>query len=52
MFADDVENVRVLLNAGADMSIKNNDGLTALGMAIKYDQEDSIKLLRSRGAPE
>jgi ankyrin repeat protein len=52
MFANDVENVRVLLNAGADMSIKNKDGLTALGMAIKYEQEDSVKLLRSRGAPE
>lgn len=52
MYADDVESVRMLLNAGADMSIKNKDGLTALGMAIKYDQTDSIKLLKSRGAPE
>jgi ankyrin repeat protein len=34
------------------MSIKNKDGLTALGMAIKYEQEDSVKLLKSRGAPE
>lgn len=52
MFADDVENVRVLLNAGSDTSIKNKDGQTALGMAIKYDQTESIKLLKSRGAPE
>lgn len=52
MFADDVESVRMLLNTGADMSIKNKDGLTALGMAIKYEQEESVKLLKSRGAPE
>ena len=52
MHADEAENALALLNAGVDPSIKNKDGLTALGMAIKYEQEELIKLFRSRGAPE
>ena len=49
---NEAENVRVLLNAGANMAIKNNDGDTALAMAIQYEQEDVVQLLKSRGAPE
>jgi ankyrin repeat protein len=52
MFADEVEVVRVLINAGADLSIKNKDGETALGMARRYEQTESVKLLESRGAPQ
>jgi ankyrin repeat protein len=52
MHADEVENVRTLLNAGANMAVKNNDGETALAMAIKYDQTEIVQLLKSRGAPE
>lgn len=52
MHANEVENVRVLLDAGADTTIKNEDGETALAMAIKYDQSEVVKLLKSRGAPE
>ena len=52
MHANEAENARVLLNAGANMSIKNNDGDTALAMAIRYEQEDVVQLLKSRGAPE
>ena len=52
MHADEVEVVRVLLNAGADLTIKNKDGETALKMARKYEQTEVVKLLESRGAPE
>ena len=52
MHANEVEHVRVLLNAGANMAIKNNDGDTVLAMAIRYGQEDVVQLLKSRGAPE
>ena len=52
MHANEVENLQVLLNAGANMAIKNNDGDTVLAMAIKYKQEEVVQLLRSRGAPE
>ena len=52
MHANDVENLRVLLNAGASMTIKNENGETALAMAIKYDQTEIVQLLKSRGAPE
>jgi ankyrin repeat protein len=52
MHANEAENVRVLLNAGANMAVKNKDGETALAMAIKYDQTEIVQLLKSRGAPE
>ena len=52
MHANEAENVQVLLNAGANMTIKNNDGDTVLAMAIRYQQEDVVQLLKSRGAPE
>jgi ankyrin repeat protein len=52
MHVQDVESARILLNAGADMTVKNNEGKTALRLAIESDQEDIVKLLKSRGAPE
>lgn len=52
MHANEAENVRVLLNAGANIAIKNNDGETALAMAIRYEQEEIVQLLKSRGAPQ
>jgi ankyrin repeat protein len=52
MHADEVENVRLLINAGADMTIRTKDGLTALGMALKYEQPEIVALLKSLGAPE
>jgi ankyrin repeat protein len=51
MHANEAENVRVLVNAGASVAIKNHDGETALGMAIRYDQPEIVQLLKSRGAP-
>jgi ankyrin repeat protein len=51
MHADDLAVVRMLVNAGADTSIKNKDGETALGMARRYEQADVVKFLESRGAP-
>ena len=52
MRADDVETVMMLLNARADMSIKDKDGRTALALARKHEEEEIVKLLVSRGAPE
>ncbi|HEY5839658.1 MAG TPA: ankyrin repeat domain-containing protein [Pyrinomonadaceae bacterium] len=52
MHADEAETVQVLLNAGANMAIKNNDGDTVLAMANRYKQEAVVQLLKSRGAPE
>ena len=52
MRADNVETVRVLIDAGADMSVKNKAGKTALAVAIENDQDEIVKLLKSRGAPE
>jgi ankyrin repeat protein len=50
MLADDLDSVRALLDAGANPSIKNKDGETALAMAIEYERDDLVKLLKSRGA--
>jgi ankyrin repeat protein len=46
------ETVLLLLNAGADFTLKDKEGQTALSLARKSEQEDVIKLLQSRGAPE
>ena len=52
MRADDVETVMILLKARADVSLKDKDGLTALALARKNEEEEVVKLLVSRGAPE
>jgi ankyrin repeat protein len=50
MLADDLDSLRALLDAGANPSIRNKDGETALAMAIEYQRDDVVKLLKSRGA--
>lgn len=52
MYCDDVESLRVLLNAGADPNIRNKKGQTVLAIASEAGQEDIVKLLKSRGAPQ
>ncbi len=52
MRASEPETVLLLLNAGADFTLKDKEGQTALSLACKSEQEDVIKLLKSRGAPE
>jgi uncharacterized protein len=50
MLADDLDSLRALLDAGANPSIRNKDGDTVLAMAIEYERDDFVKLLKSRGA--
>jgi len=52
MRVSEVENARALLDAGADMSLRNKEGKTALALAIENNENEIIKLLKSRGAPE
>ena len=52
MRANQPETVLLLVNAGADLTIKNNEGKTALSLARIGEQEEIVKLLKSRGAPE
>jgi ankyrin repeat protein len=52
MYCDDVESLRALLNAGADPNVRNKKGETVLAIASEAGQEDVVKLLKSRGAPE
>jgi ankyrin repeat protein len=52
MKTTDIENVRILLDAGADIYARNKDGKTALALAIENKQDEIVKLLKSRGAPE
>ncbi|MDR3020557.1 MAG: hypothetical protein LBU66_06605 [Treponema sp.] len=51
---DDVERVKMLINAGADVNVKFETGSTPLGMAITYaagaERNEVVKLLRNRGA--
>jgi ankyrin repeat protein len=48
----DTKSTKILLERGADVSIKNKDGLTALGIAIKNKRQSIALLLRSTGARE
>jgi ankyrin repeat protein len=48
----DTENALTLLKAGADLSIKNNQGQTALAIARHYEREEIVKLLVAWHAPE
>ena len=48
----DERSVQMLLNAGADLTLKNSEGQTVLAIARQHNEEDLIKLLESRGAPE
>ncbi len=44
--------VEVLLNSGADVSVKNSDGRTALVLAKIYDHIEIVELLRLAEAKE
>ena len=44
--------VRRLLNAGANYSIKDNDGLTATMLASMFDKEDIVALFRQVGVSQ
>jgi ankyrin repeat protein len=48
----DEEIVQVLLDGGADVKIRNNDGQSPLAIAREREDEGIVKLLKSRGAPE
>ena len=48
----DEESVKVLLNAGADVAVKNKEGKTALSLARENEHKEVVKLLEARGAPE
>lgn len=50
--AEDSECVQALLKAGADMTARNKEGKTALALARHYNNEEIVKLLESRRAPE
>jgi ankyrin repeat protein len=51
MSGDEIS-VEALLNAGADLTFRDNARKTALGIARQNDDADMIKLLESRGAPD
>jgi ankyrin repeat protein len=44
-YKDNIELVKLLINAGADPNKKNNNGNTALSYAIKFSNIEIIKLL-------
>ena len=48
----DLESARALLNAGADISARDNNGKTALTVAREHEHQEIMKVLESRGAPE
>ena len=52
--AHDLQSVTALLNAGADVTVTDKEGKTALSLArvIETGQEEIVTLLKSRGAPE
>jgi ankyrin repeat protein len=49
---DRIEVVRALLAAKADVSARNNDGITALMIASNKGQSEMVKLLKQAGAKE
>jgi ankyrin repeat protein len=46
------ESLQALLNAGADLTLKDKEDRTALAIAKEYDHPQSIELLESRSAPD
>ena len=47
-FCNDPAIVKLLLRAGANEDIKNNEGKTALDIAKEYDYQEIIKLLTTK----
>jgi ankyrin repeat protein len=47
-FCNDPAIVNILLKAGANKDIKNNDGKTALDIAKEYDYQEIIELLTTK----
>ena len=45
-----IENIKLLINAGADINAKNNDGKTALIIAANLGHSETAKLLIDNGA--
>lgn len=46
----DIEMVKLLIGGGADVNATDNDGTTALELAISYDAREIEKILRKSGA--
>jgi ankyrin repeat protein len=45
------EAVKVLIEAGADVSLKNDQGMTAADFALHYDHRDTAALIQSANKP-
>ena len=48
----DLATVQKLISKGADVNAKDNDGSTALKIAIDFGKSDVADFLRSKGAKE
>ena len=47
---DNVDIIKALLDKGADVNIKANDGATALSWALKKGNTNTVALLKKAGA--
>ncbi|HMV41400.1 MAG TPA: ankyrin repeat domain-containing protein [Leptospiraceae bacterium] len=50
--SDHEEVVKILIEKGADVNIKTKSGITALGLAHLWKNEEMIKMLKQAGARE
>ncbi len=48
--AKDSKTIQEIIDAGADLEIKDNDGWTAFGYAVNYAPFDTVQLLLEKGA--
>ena len=46
------ECVKLLIDAGADLNVRDKEGITALYLASYYGNTECVKLLRDAGATE
>ena len=49
---DNLESLRLLLDAGADINAQNAEGATALGFAVYQDRLENLRLLLQAGAKD